>query len=527
MKTTPWSSGSAVSSLQNRRRSRLALSSLATATLESRVVPAELIAVGTDSGVAAAIRLYRDADLNGSYETLVQEFAPFPGFKGGVRVTLGDFDNDGNDELVSATGAGAPARVVIWNVNADGTVGSVVDDFQPFPGFNGGVFVAAGDRNNDGIDELAVGTGKGRGLVRVYFDSNRNGQLLDNLAEEFAPFPKASKGVRLAFGNTDDVFGDELIVATGPGTRAEVRVFSDTDRDGTYSDDAVIESSRPFGNRFRGGLHVAAGPLAGAGDAGADVIVSQDTGGGRVRTYSDRDGDGAVFDEALLHELRPYGRRYSGGVRLAAGDARRTGFADLLTVPGKQKPPTLQIQGDNGSGGVTTFSQASTFSGRRGAFVAYGTLLETITLTSTNPSPLAIPDGSQSAQRSTITVPAYARRVRDVELVLHVTHTFNADLQVSLRHHSPTLVTMLVLFHGVNGGGDGMQVLLDDDAATTIAAAATPPAGQALTGAYRPDFSALNVFDFDDASDDWILSVSDTRPGAQGALVSWSLILTF
>jgi subtilisin-like proprotein convertase family protein len=496
--------------------------------LEPRVVPTALIAVGTDSGIAAAIRMYRDADLNGTHETLVQEFAPFPGYSGGVRVALGDFDNDGNDELVGATGAGTPARVLVWNVNADGTVGQVIDDFQPFGGFRGGAFVAAGDRNNDGVDELAVGTGKGRGLVRVYSDTNANGQLSDNLLEEFAPFPKASKGVRLAFGNTDDNFGDELIVATGPGTRAEVRVFTDADRDGTYSDDAVLESIRPFGGRFRGGLYVAAGPLPGAGDAGAEVIVGQDSGGGRVRTYSNRDGDAAAFDEPVLQDFRPYGRQYSGGVRLAAGDARRTGLADILSVPGKKTSPTLQIQGAGGSGGVTTFSQISTFSGRRGAFVAFGTLVETLTLTSTNGSPIAIPDATvQPGVRSIITVPGFARRVREVELVIHITHTFNADLDVSLVHHLPTHRRNLVLFQDDNGGGDGMRIRLDDDAPSIVASAGTPPAGQPLTGTYRPDSVPLSFFDGEDGSGDWVLEVKDDKLGDLGALVSWSLIVTF
>src|SRR4051794_39588437 len=80
--------------------------------LEERTVPAGLLAVGTDAGVPAQVRIFTDTEQNGTYETLAPKganpevaFAPFtPGFSGGVRVALGDFDGDGNDELVTAAG---------------------------------------------------------------------------------------------------------------------------------------------------------------------------------------------------------------------------------------------------------------------------------------------------------------------------------------------------------------------------------------------------------------------------------------
>src|SRR5262249_35255068 len=121
--------------------------------LEERAVPAGLLAVGTDAGVPAAVRIFMDADGNGTHETLAPkgaaqpvDFAPFgSGFTGGVRVALGDFDGDGNDELVTAAGPGGLPHVIVWELNPDGSVGAARDSFVPFaPSFKGGVFVAAG-----------------------------------------------------------------------------------------------------------------------------------------------------------------------------------------------------------------------------------------------------------------------------------------------------------------------------------------------------------------------------------------------
>src|SRR4051812_15104131 len=75
--------------------------------LEGRNMLAGFIAVGTDAGVPAEVRIFADRDDSDTYETSVSAatpeptvFSPFPGFAGGVRVALGDFDGDGNDELV-------------------------------------------------------------------------------------------------------------------------------------------------------------------------------------------------------------------------------------------------------------------------------------------------------------------------------------------------------------------------------------------------------------------------------------------
>src|SRR5262245_18077019 len=133
--------------------------------IEDRVVPAGLLAVGTDAGVPNVVRIYTDNDDNDTYETLAPggglqaaDFSPYAGgFAGGVRVALGDFDGDGNVELVTAAGPGGGPHVTVFELHSDGTIGAIIDSFFAYgSGFTGGVFVAAGDIDGDGIDELVT-----------------------------------------------------------------------------------------------------------------------------------------------------------------------------------------------------------------------------------------------------------------------------------------------------------------------------------------------------------------------------------
>jgi hypothetical protein len=71
-----------------------------------------------------------------------------PNFRGGVRVATVDLNpTDPNPDVITAPGPGGGSRVTIWS--GDGLNGKVSDSppddiFSAYPGFNGGVFVAAG-----------------------------------------------------------------------------------------------------------------------------------------------------------------------------------------------------------------------------------------------------------------------------------------------------------------------------------------------------------------------------------------------
>ena len=505
--------------------------------LETRAMLAGMIAVGTDSGSPTEVRVFLDNDNNGTYETRAPAgvlepvgFAPYPGFTGGARVDFGDFDGDGNDEMVTAAGTGGGPHVIIWDMNSDGTVGGVVDSFFAYaPSFTGGLFVAAGELNNDGKDELAVSMNSGGAQVKIFSDTDGDGAVSDNLTDTLDPFGAFGGGARIAFGNTNNTGGDELIVAAGPGGGPHVRVFTDSDNDRAVSDHAEVESFFAYG-QFSGGVYVAAGAMENAGGGGAEIITGSGAGGiGTVNIYTDTNANGQVSDNATFEQFFPYSS-FTGGVRVAAGDSDNSGaFVEVLTGAGPGGGPHVKIYDDNADAGSFIsdnaldhdfFAFAGSYTG--GVFMAFGKVL-TGAAVSTNAT--FLPDSTTTI--SSIFVPAGFGIIRDLNLSINISHTHDPDLDVSLTHVR-TGTTLVLFTDSPNGvSADGFIIRLDDEAATDIDAA-TATAGIAVSGTFNPEGTAvLSVFDNADASGEWRLTITDDAGGDTGSLFSWSLLFIF
>jgi len=131
----------------------------------------------------------------------------------------------------------------------------------------------------------------------------------------------------------------------------------------------------------------------------------------------------------------------------------------------------------------------------------------------------AIPDASTAYFYVDITGPA---RIDDIDVLLDVTHTYNADLEFYLT--SPTGTTV-ELFTSIGGSGDNFWATrLDDEAADAIAdfddSAYAP-----FTGSWQPEGS-LADFDGEDPTGTWELQVNDIYGADTGTLDDWSLIIT-
>lgn len=241
------------------------------------------------------------------------------GFSGGVRVAVGDLDGDGVGEIITGNGPGTVALVRVF----DGLSLRPLAEILPFgPNFLGGVQVAAGDVDGDGRADIIVGSGAGGGGVVRIFDGPTRAPR-----RSFVAFDTADGGVNVAAGDLTGDGRDDIVVGAGAGGGPQVKVFDG--RDGRLE-----RALAPFANGFGGGITVAAGDID--GDGRADLVAGTDAdpsagshGGPQVKVFS-----GA--DHTLLAELRPYGTDFQGGVRVATSDLDGDGRADLLTVPGNQ-----------------------------------------------------------------------------------------------------------------------------------------------------------------------------------------------
>jgi subtilisin-like proprotein convertase family protein len=486
---------------------------------------------GTDAGTIATVSILADSNGDDIYETLYNPFQPFGPYKGGVRVATGDFDGDGNDEIVLATGKKGGGRVDVYDLQPDGTLGIRLDTFLAFAPapFAAGVNVAAGDIDNDGRDELVVaGDAKSEGLVRIYSDLNADGQLSDDLVDELVPFgPSFKGGVAVALGDVTNNGGEELIVGQASAGR-HVLVYVDSDLDGVVSEETVVDEFDAFEPGYKSGVTLAAGPLEAVGSSGAEVIVGAAKKLGDVEIWSDVDADGVVAGDGVFQTLAAY-EQSKGGVRVAAGDTDGSGvFVELLTGPGKGPEAELRIFDDSVDAGfeldAAPFDQADPFGGlKKGMFLTTGRLREATYYADSDVVPVGIQDAATIV--TPIFVPAGAGFVREVEVFLAIQHTFDADLDVTLTHVPSG--TSVVLFTDVGGTDEGMVVRLDDDSATDIGMADNPTDGT-IFGTFNPEGSAaLGAFQDFDASGEWRLTITDDIGGDTGVLHAFQLHFEF
>jgi hypothetical protein len=274
-----------------------------------------IIVTGADVGGGPALQVF-DA------RTGAQEFGFFaysPAFHGGVRVAVGDVNGDGIADIVTAPGPGGGPDIRVF----DGNNGNLIRDFLAYaPQFSGGVYVAVADVNGDGFADIITAAGAGGGPhVEVF--SGKDGSLLRSF---MAYAPTFAGGVRVAAGDVDGDGLADIITGAGPGGGPHVKVFSG-------ATGALLRSFYAYAPIFTGGVYVAADDIN--GDGRADIITGAGPGGGpQVNAFSG-------LNNALLQSFMAYDPRFTGGVRVAAADVNGAGHAAIVTAPGAGGGPDI------------------------------------------------------------------------------------------------------------------------------------------------------------------------------------------
>ncbi len=237
-----------------------------------------------------------------------------------LRVGVGDVNNDGVADLVTAVGpdaqGGLPAidQVSIY----DGATGALLKSLTPFEaGFTGGLFVAVADLNADGYADIVVTADQGGG-PRVQILS---GKTLAPLIPDFFGIadPSFRGGARPALA---DVNGDgvpDLVVAAGFGGGPRVAVFNGLSLLPGGSPGRLFPDFFAFEAGLRNGTYVAGGDID--GDGLADLIVGGGPGGGpRVLVLAAKDLLAATSTQTPLANFFAGDPANRDGVRVAAKD---------------------------------------------------------------------------------------------------------------------------------------------------------------------------------------------------------------
>lgn len=239
------------------------------------------------------------------------DFTPAPNFIGTTTFQYKANDGTSLSNVVTVTitvtenfthlfavgaGAGGQPQVVVHNAD-----GSVRFSFLAFDSsFHGGVAVATGDVNGDGIEDIIVGAGPGAAPhVRVLSGANL-AQIHSFMAFDVA----FTGGVNVAAGDVNgDGFAD-IIVGAGAGGGPQVAVY-----DGKTG--SLLQSFMAYDTGFHGGVSVAAGDYN--GDGKADIVTGAGPGGGpQVAVYSG-------MTSQILQSFYAFDSAFTGGVNVAAG----------------------------------------------------------------------------------------------------------------------------------------------------------------------------------------------------------------
>lgn len=270
----------------------------------------EEIIVGAGPGGGPQVSIYAQ---NG---TLIGTFFAWPEtFRGGVNVAAGDFNGDGIDEIIAAVATNGGPQVRIFTADA-----KLRSQFMAYDSsFRGGLSVASADLTGDGIAEIITGSGPGsEPLVRVF---NSDGQ---QLSEFMAYADTFDKGFNVSA--TEATEATPALIATGAGIGGgpHVRVF---DMDGELHSQFFA-----YAPEFRGGVNVDIGNID-TKSATPEIITSPASGGGaQFRLFSHRGTHVKDYSE--------YETWWRGGYDVASGygsasvvtsaSSRRTSVRDIL-----------------------------------------------------------------------------------------------------------------------------------------------------------------------------------------------------
>lgn len=278
-------------------------------------------------------------------------FAYSTAFRGGVHVASCDIDADGVDEIIAGTGPGQPPYVRVFEKD-----GTMVSQFLAYAvNIEGGVYLACGDLDGNGQDEIITGVPEGYGPhVRVF--DGRNGNVTIT-AGFFAYDPWVRTGIRVAAGDLDGDGKDEIITGTGYGAGTHVRTFSGTG-ESLFTPGFFI-----YGTADRTGINVGSGDVNGDGK---DEIITG-SGYGRipeVKVYT-RYG-------IELSSFQAYPAAYLAGVKVAAGDVDGDGEEEIITGTNAGGGPQVRVFEMDGDVINDFFAYDSAFRG--GVDVAVGFL---------------------------------------------------------------------------------------------------------------------------------------------------------
>jgi hypothetical protein len=258
--------------------------------------------------------------------------------KMGVRVATGDLDGDGKAEIIVSNATGGPSTASF--IKLPDIDGESKDEFASFDniheGFSGGVSVATGDFDGDMAPDVLAGRLSCACGRPIKIKKPPLGAASG--FEDFGPpVPSGQGGVQVAAGDIDgDGLNDLLVLPVAPtsGISQPLIALSKDDHKQWIDVQSFNEPA---------GVHIAMGDLD--NDGIPDLVVgSARKHRGNVK-YSEIRFSAATgtYEAVLQGEFDVYDENFLGGVRVAVGDVNGDGYQDLVYAPAAIPEPTTLV----------------------------------------------------------------------------------------------------------------------------------------------------------------------------------------
>lgn len=203
---------------------------------------------------------------------LISEFFAYGAdFHGGVNIAVGDVNNDGVDEIITAPGPGGGPHIKVFDKS-----GKMLTEFFAYSAsFDGGVNVATGDVNNDGIEEIVLAPYSAYIPQVKVFDFNRR------LKSSFIAFDRSmTNGVNISVGDVNNDQWPEIVATPRTGHAPDIKLFSLKGRDkgGFLS----------YSQYLKSGIEIVASDIT--GDGRPEIIALPNKGGAALLKVYDYNG---------------------------------------------------------------------------------------------------------------------------------------------------------------------------------------------------------------------------------------------
>ena len=289
----------------------------------------EFIAVGSGVGQSGSVVVYNQTG------NVLVTMPVFNGFTGGVRVATGDFNGDGIPDILAGAGpGGGPIYTIIDGLTRTTTR----TDFAFEPTFTGGIYVAAGDVNGDGIDDIILTPDQGGGPRVRILDGKTNATIVNFFGIDDPAF---RGGARAALGDVNADGRLDLIVAAGFGGGPRVAVYDGANLQANGGP-KLFNDFFAFEQELRNGVFVASGDVD--GDGFGDLVIGGGPGGGpRVQIFSGASLLTGGNPATTLGNFFAGTIDNRGGVRVAVKDIDNDNRADIVTGPGPGEPGRANV----------------------------------------------------------------------------------------------------------------------------------------------------------------------------------------